>query len=97
VQNVGTALDVFHMNVKWAADRHYMHKDDIEIFKECPFTVTDGVSNWVIVDYMFVGASIYGITDLGRRVPLLLARKPGERDFPTDWRCSEPTVIPPAV
>ena len=95
VQNVGESLDVFHMNVRWSADRHWLHKDDVELFRECPFTVTDGKSNWIILDYMCVGASVYGITDTGKRVPLLLARKPGERVFPTDWRCVEPTVIPP--
>ena len=95
VQNVGDGLDVYHMNVRQRADRHWMHKDDIELFQQPPFTVTDGVRNWIVQDYMFIGASIYGITDTGRRVPLLLARKPGEKIFPTDWRCFEPTVIPP--
>lgn len=97
VQNVGKDLDVFHMNVRRLQDRHFMHKNDITLFNLCPFTVTDGISKWTILDYMFVGASIYGISDQGVRVPLLLANTPGQREFPTNWRHTDPTVIPPRL
>lgn len=97
VQNVGKGLDVFHLNLRNPIHRHYMHKNDINLFAPCPFVVSDGISRWTIIDYMFVGASIYGITDKFMRVPLLLSESPGQWDFPTDWRCTGPGVIPPVA
>jgi len=97
VQNVGKGLDVFHLNVRRLQDRHFMHKCDITLFTPCPFTVTDGINKWTILDYMFVGASICGISDQGVRVPLLLSNTPGQREFPTNWRHTDPTVIPPRL
>ena len=93
VQNVGSGLDVYHMNVRKPNTRHYMNKADVTLFIEPPFVVSDGISKFGIVDYMFLGVNIYGITDNGVRVPLLIAQG-ATYSFPTDWRCAGPFLIP---
>jgi hypothetical protein len=94
VQNVGSGLDVYHMNVRKSAGRQWMSKQHLTLFQDPPFTVRYAPGLHYVTDYMFLGSSIYGITDEDKRIPLLLATRPGQFEFPTDWRCTGPTVIP---
>ena len=91
LQNVGAGLDVFHLHLRRPGTRHYIHKSQITLLPDGPFEV-DGK---VIVDYQFLGSSIYGITDTDTRVPLRYRRRLGEDVFPTSWRTNALSVIPP--
>lgn len=94
IQKVGTGLDVYHMNVRKPGNRHFIYKGDVELFRQPPFTVSDGKGSYNIVDYMFLGVEIYRITEAGTRIPLLVETS-GVYSFPTDWRCSGLLLIPP--
>lgn len=96
IQNVGAGLDVYHMNVRKPMNRHYIHKSRVSLFTQPPFTVTYEGRRHTVTDYQFIGASVYGITDEDKRVPLLLAERPGQADYKTEWRGPGQTVIPPA-
>lgn len=95
VQNVGNGLDVFHMNFRKPGNKHYLPKSKVSLFPELPVMVNDGVNTHLIVDYMLHGSSVYGIISNDKKIPLLLAEKPGQWEFTTNWRCSGPGVIPP--
>ncbi len=95
LQNVGAGLDVFHMHLKRPGTRHYIHKSHLTLLPEPSFSVNMDGHIHTIVDYMFLGASIYGITDTDTRIPLRVRRKPGEDIFPTDWTTPAQAVIPP--
>ena len=97
IQNVGSGLDVYHINVRKPTNRHYIHKSRLSLFTRPPFTVSYQSQLHTVIDYLFIGASVYGITDADQRVPLLIADKPGQRDYPTAWRGPGQTVIPPAI
>lgn len=90
IQKVGAGLDVYHMNVRKPNKRHWMYNGDVELFQPCPFTI----GNTIIVDYMFIGVEIYGITLGGQRVPLLVLEN-NQYKFKTAWRCSQTFLVPP--
>jgi hypothetical protein len=96
IQNVGAGLDVYHMNFRKPQNKHYIHKSRLSLFTIPPFTVTHDDRQHTITDYQFIGASIWGITDQDKRVPLLIAERPGQADYPTEWRGPGQTVVPPA-
>jgi hypothetical protein len=95
IQNVGSGLDVYHLHLRKPNTRHFIHKSQLTLLRAAPFDVNKDGSIYTIVDYQFLGASIYGITDKDDRIPLLLRRSPSEEIYPTDWKIGTPTVIPP--
>jgi hypothetical protein len=95
LQNVGAGLDVFHLNFRKPQNRHWIHKSHFTLFRKPPFEAIYGNSLYLVVDYMFLGASVYGIASNGVRIPLMISEKPGQREFPTDWRHPGYSVIPP--
>jgi hypothetical protein len=84
LQNVGSGLDVFHIHFRKPADRHYIHKSRLDLFPEPPFSVFDGESFHMIIDYQFDHS----------RIPLLIAT-PKEIRYPTTWKEDGRPVIPP--
>jgi hypothetical protein len=80
LQKVGLGLDVYHMNIRKAGNRHYIHKSRLSLFTVPPFTVHKDGFVYTVLDYQFVGADIYGITQTGR-VPLLV-----NKVYATEWR-----------
>lgn len=80
LQKVGAGLDVFHMHIRKPANRHYIHKSRLSLFTLPPFNVNYGGMLHNVLDYQFVGADIYGVTNTGR-IPLLV-----NKTYFTEWR-----------
>lgn len=92
--NVGDGLHVFHVNFRKATKRHYIHKSLLDLFTLPPFTVSYEGQVHTVVDYQFLGADIYGITNADSRIPLLQTTKYSVV-YPTEWRGPGRPVNPP--
>lgn len=88
LQRVGAGLEVYHVNFRKPQNRHWISKDIFTLFRTPPFEVTWNNVLYLVIDYQFVGANIYGITSEDGRIPLLISGT-----YATDWRGPGQAVV----
>jgi hypothetical protein len=92
LQRVGNALDVYHINFRKPGNRHWISKQVFTLFAKLPLELTYNNVQHLVIDYMFVGAEVYGITSDNQRIPLMV-KVSGLWFHPTAWRSVGTPVV----